>query len=246
MENESVNDGEQDAKSKAEKEEENKKELVLRTEQLNLVRAAIEKLDEAADEARKKNKQRKALLSHLRTIYSEMSNIAKGKAMSLIPVAELMVTQINDAIADAKKLIEGDVYLDRVKPFISAGNPPSYPEVLLVAKTVEEVLVRQGGDFDARLEVIQQKQHEATTVQAGLECAMENVEYAVSIDDVEARLDDAPDPSWTTTDDQGNEVFDLGRLDELDISAYFAELDQEATDDEGDEDDEPKEDEGDE
>jgi hypothetical protein len=238
MENESVNDGEQDAKSKAEKEEENKKELALRAEQLNLVRAAIENLDKAADEARRKNKQRKALLSHLRTFYSEMNNIAKGKAMSLIPVAELMVTQINDAIADAKKLIEGDVYLDRVKSFISAGSPPSYPEVLLVAKTVEEVLVRQRGDFDARLEVIQQKQHEATTVQAGLECAMENVEYAVSLDDVEARLGDAPDPSWATVDDQGDEVFDLGRLDELDISAYFAELDQEATDDEEDEDDE--------
>jgi len=246
MENEPVNEGEQDAKAKAEKEKKNKKELALRTKQLNLVRAAIEKLDKAADEARKRNKQREALLSHLRTFYSEMNNIAKGKAMSLIPVAELMVTQINDAIADAKKLIEGDVYLDRVKPFISAGNPPGYPEVLLVAKTVEEVLVRQGRDFNAQLEVIQQKQHEATTVQAGLECAMENVEYVVSIDDVEARLDDAPDPSWTTTDDEGDEVFDLGRLDELDISAYFAELDQEATDDEGDEDDEPEEDEDDE
>lgn len=246
MENESVSDGEQDAKSNAEKEEENKQELALRTEQLNLVRAAIEKLDEAADEARRKNKRRKALLSHLRTFYSEMNNIAKGKAMSLIPVAELMVTQINDAIADAKKLIEGDVYLDRVKPFISAGNPPSYPEVLLVAKTVEEVLVRDGRDFDARLEAIEQKQNEAATVQAGLECAMENIEYAVSIDDVEARLDDTPEPSWTTTDDQGAELFDLGRLDTLDISAYFAEFDQEATEDEGDENDESEEDEDDE
>lgn len=246
MENESVNAGEQDAKSKAEKEKENKKELVLRTKQLKLVRAAIEKLHEAADEARKKNKRRKALLSHLRTFYSEMNNIAKGKAMSLIPVAELMVTQINDAIADAKKLIEGDVYLDRVKSFISAGNPPSYPEVLLVAKTVEEVVVRHGRDFDARLEVIRQKQHEATTVQAGLECAMENIEYAVSTDEVEERLEGAPDPSWITTDDEGNEAFDLDRLDALDISAYFEESDQEVTDDEGDEDDEPEEDENDE
>lgn len=246
MDNDSVSGGDQHAKSKAEKEEETEKELALRTEQLSLVRAAIEKLAEAANEARKKNKQRKALLSHLRVFYSEMNNIAKGKAMSLIPVAELMVTQINDAIADAKNLIEGDVYLDRVKPFIPAGNPPSYPEVLLVTKTVEEVLVRRGGDFDARLEVIQQKLHEASTVQAGLECAMENVEYAVSIDDIEARVDDAPDPSWTITDDQGNEVFDLGRLEELDITAYFAEIDQEATYDEGEEDDEPEEDEDDE
>src|ERR1035441_6791901 len=108
MENEPVSEGEQDAKAKAEKEKENKKELAVRTKQLNLVRAAIEKLDEAADEARKKNKQRKALLSHLRTFYSEMNNIAKGKAMSLIPVAELMVTQINDAIADAKKLVRSE------------------------------------------------------------------------------------------------------------------------------------------
>ena len=46
MENEPVSEGEQDAKSKAEKEKENKKERALRTKQLNLVRAAIEKLDE--------------------------------------------------------------------------------------------------------------------------------------------------------------------------------------------------------
>lgn len=246
MENESVNDGEQDAKSKAEKEEENKKELVLRTEQLNRVQAAIENLDKAADEARKKNKQRKALLSHLRAFYSEMSNIAKGKAMSLIPVAELMVTQINHAIADAKKLIEGDVYLDRVKPFISAGNPPSYPEVLLVTKTVEEVLVRNAQDYDARLTKIQQKLDEAATVQAGLECAMENIEYAISIDDVEERLGNAPHQGWITTDDQGSELFDLDRLDGLDISAYFVESDQKATDHDGDEPDESEEDEDDE
>lgn len=240
MDDESVSAGNGD-KSKAEKAEDNEKELALRTEQLSLVRAAIKSLDERANEARKRNKQRKALLSHLRTFYSEMNNIAKGKAMSLIPVAELMVTQINDAIADAKKLIQGDVYLDRVKPFISAGNPPGYPEVLLIAKTVEEVLVRRGSDFDARLAAIQRKQHEATTVRAGLECAMENVEYAVSIDDVEARLDDAPDPSWTITDEQGDELFDLSRLDELDITTYFTEIVQEATDDDG-ENDEAEED----
>jgi len=243
MENESVSAGEKDGKSTAEKEEETKKERALRTKQLNLVRAAIEKLDEAADETRRKDKQRKALLSHLRTFYSEMNNIAKGKAMSLIPVAELMVTQINDAIADAKKLIEGDVYLDRVKPFISAGNPPGYPEVLLVAKTVEEVLVRHDRDFDARLQAIQQKLSEATTVEAGLECAIENIEYAVSPDQIEERLEYAPDPSWITEDDEGNELFDLGRLDALDIGAYFAESDEEATDDEGSEDDEAEEDE---
>lgn len=239
-----VSADDQNEKSKAEREAENEKELALRREQLNLVQAAIEELDEAANEARKRNKQRKALLSHLRTFYSEMSNIAKGKAMSLIPVAELMVTQINDAIGDAKKLIEGDVYLDRVKPFISAGNPPTYPEVLLVARTVEEVLVRQGGDFDARLVVIQRKQREATTVQAGLECAMENVEYAVSMDDVEAQLENAPDPSWATTDDQGEELFDLARLDELDLSAHFAVIDHKGTEDERDEEDnEPGDDE---
>jgi hypothetical protein len=115
----------------------------------------------------------------------------------------------------------------------------------LVAKTVEEVLVRQGRDFDARLEAIEQKQNEAATVQAGLECAMENIEYSVSADDVEERLGYTPDPTWITTDDEENEVFDLGLLDELDISAYFAQLDQEATDDEGDEGDEPEEDEDD-
>jgi hypothetical protein len=238
MENESVSTGEEDAKSTAEKEKENKEERAHRTKQLNLVRAAVEKLKEAADDTHEKDERRKALLSHLRTFYSEMNNIAKGKGMSLIPVAELMVTQINDAIGDAKTLIAGDVYLDRVKPFISAGNPPTYPEVLLVAKIVEEVLVRHNKDFDARLKAIQQKLYGAATVGAGLECAIENIEHAVSPDQIEERIEDAPDPSWITEDDDGNELFDLDRLDAVDISAYFAESDEEATDDEGHEDDE--------
>lgn len=243
MENKSEEVGQQNAQTKAKKEKENKKERALRTKQLELVEAVIGNQEEAAREIQKKNKQSKALLSHLRAFYSEMSNIAKGKGMSLLPVAELMVSQINDAIADAKKLIEGDVYLDRVKPFISAGNPPSYPEVLLVTKTVEEVLVRRRSDFDEMLKAVQAKQNEAATVRAGLECAIENIEYAVSLDDVEERLDGfVADSSWFVTDDQGEETFDLDRLDALDISAYFSKS-TEGEDGEGDESEEDENDE---
>lgn len=242
MENEPVSTGEEDAKSAAEKQKGNKKERAHRTKQLNLVRAAMEKLDKATQETRKKNKRREALLSHLKAFYSEMNNIAKGKGMSLIPVAELMVTQINDAIADAKQIIEGDVYLDRVKPFISAGNPPSYPEVLLITRTVEEVLIRHDREFDLRLGAIRRRHQEAATVEAGLECAIEDIEYAVSIEEIEERLDGDPDQRWVTTDDEGNEQFDLGRLDALDIIAHFAESDEGPAGGEEHEDDEAEED----
>jgi len=113
--------------------------------------------------------------------------------------------------------------------------------VLLVAKIVEEVLVRQGDDFDARLEVVQHKQHEVTTVQAGLECAIENVEYAVPIDDVETRLDDTQIQAGLLRTTKVTRYSIWTASTSLDISAYFAELDQEAT--EGEEDGEPEEEE---
>jgi len=49
----------------------------------------------------------------------------------------LIVEQVNDIIRDAKSIIEGDPYLDRVKEFVPAGNNPTYPDVLLVARSVQ-------------------------------------------------------------------------------------------------------------
>ena len=64
--------------SSVEQEKENKTARTHRKRQLKLVRAAIKQLDGRVEEVRKNDKQRKALLSHLKTFYSEMSLSSEG------------------------------------------------------------------------------------------------------------------------------------------------------------------------
>ena len=204
----------------SDKEEQHKEQRALRNKQLRKIRTVINRLGETVDAASDASKRRKALLSHLRTFYLEMSQIAKGKGLVLLPVAELMVTQINNAIADAKQLITNDIYLDRVKQFISAGDPPTYSEVLLT-KTVEEVLTRHASEFKARSTVVTRRLNEAWTIESGLECSIDDLEHAVLRESVEERMN-APDGSWFLEDQNGDELFDLERLDNLDFDAHFA------------------------
>ncbi len=229
MADESNKAPEQGDKSPDKKAKENKAERALRTKQLRQIRAAIRDLDASVGATRDANRARKALLSHLRTFYSELSQIAKGKGMILLQVPELMVTQINNAIADAKNIITGDVYLDRVKQFISAGTPPTFSEVLVIAKTVEEVLTRHDPEFETRSSSLQQKLTEAYTIETGIECSIDDLEHAVRRESVEERMDD-PDDDWFLEDEDGEELFDLERLDNLDLDTYFTAVGEKESD----------------
>ena len=66
----------------------------------------------------------------------EIDKLTKGRA--LVPVTDLMVERCNEIIRDAKTIVEGDSYLDRVKEFVPAGDNPVYPDILITARTVLE------------------------------------------------------------------------------------------------------------
>jgi hypothetical protein len=57
-------------------------------------------------------------------------------------VTDLAVAQANDTIRDAKKIIKKDVYLDRIKEFVPAGDNPVYPDVLVIIRSVRDSLDR--------------------------------------------------------------------------------------------------------
>src|SRR5437870_3246402 len=52
------------------------------------------------------------------------------------PLTELALEIVNDAIRDAKSLLKGDRYVDRVKEFDPAGDMPQNSDVLLVLSTL--------------------------------------------------------------------------------------------------------------
>jgi hypothetical protein len=181
--------------------------------------------------------------SHLRGFYQEIDKLAKGK--TLLVVTDLVVEQANAIIRDAKTLIQGDPYLDRVKEFVPAGDNPVYPDVLLVARTVQQSLQRNERGLSPRSAAANSRLLEAQTICVALECFLEEEEEEeeeeryVSKEQVEERLDDSIEDDWFKEYDDGNEYFDFDRLDRLNLQSYLSSYnDEEEEQDEEDEDEE--------
>jgi hypothetical protein len=105
------------AKRKAEEETADR-----RRKQLDAARLITAKIDERLQTARGNTRRYEGLSSQLTGFYEELDKLTKGKAM--LEVTDLVVEKTNDVIRDAKGIIEGDTYLDRIKEFVPAGNNP--------------------------------------------------------------------------------------------------------------------------
>jgi hypothetical protein len=125
------------AKKAAEEAEEERsaKELrTLRTQQLESSQAAVEQLEGELRAVRKTAKRCEILSNHSEGFYDEINKLAKGK--TLVETTPLFVDQTNDIIRDAKDIVKNEVYLDRTKEFVPAGNNPVYPEVVTTKNSV--------------------------------------------------------------------------------------------------------------
>jgi hypothetical protein len=156
-----------------------------RARQLESARSANRKLEEQLRNIHTKVADHKALMSHLVGFYEEIDKLTKGKA--LLEVTPLVVDQANDVIRDAKAMVEGDVYLNRVKEFVPAGNNPIYPDVLVVLRTVRQGLERWGTELADRIESIPRKIKKAKTIATALEYFLEE-DASPSKEDLEAIL----------------------------------------------------------
>jgi hypothetical protein len=202
------------AKRKAEEETADR-----RRSQLETARSIAAKLDERVLAARGNTRRYAALDSQLTGYYEEIDKLAKGKAM--LEVTDLVVEQTNDIIRDAKGIIQGDIYLDRVKEFVPAGNNPVYPDVLLTLRTVQQCLLRFGNGMEDREKGLLKTLHECRTVVAALECHLAEDKYALK-DNVKARLDSgSPAANWFWEDQNGNNLFDFYKLDRRNLEDYF-------------------------
>jgi hypothetical protein len=128
------------AKADAEAQRAAEEQRTRRTQQLDTTQAAITTIEEKLRTIRQQSVCRDALASHLSGFYDEIDKLTKGK--TLLEVTDLMVDQANEVIRDAKRIEEGDMYLNRVKEFVPAGNNPVYPDVLVTMRTLQQSLER--------------------------------------------------------------------------------------------------------
>lgn len=192
-----------------------------RQQQLEITQAALTKLEQRLRSGEQNNNSFEALSNHLAGFYEEIDKLAKGKSM--LEVTELVVEQANNVIRDAKNIVEGDTYLDRVKEFVPAGDNPVYPDVLLTLRTVQQCLSRFGAGRVDRDKHLVKILHEARTILGALQCYMAGNEYP-SKDDVKNTLDEgSPVSSWFFRSDYDDgDYFDFERLDRRKLDDYLS------------------------
>lgn len=200
------------------------KKQIERTSQLEQAKKVLSQLRSELKALEKNEENHSNLSSHLEGFYAEIAVLAKGKA--LVEATPLAVDQMNDIIRDAKKVVQNDVYLDRIKEFVPAGNNPVYPDVLIVARAVRQSLERCESEFDDGKNRIKNAITRARTVIAALECFLsgeENAEFALS-EDVERFSQWQLDKSCFHEDDEGNDCFDFEGLDSHSVEDYIREI----------------------
>ena len=165
---------------------------------LSTAERELAKLEEAVRVAREKTSRHDILSSHLVGFYLEAT--------------PLVVEQVNDIIRDAKGIIEGDPYLDRVKEFVPAGNNPTYPDVLLVARSVQQCLGRTAKSLSDHERRTTKTRRDVRTMVAALKYFIEHDEHPSS-EDVETLLEAKPPVDWFFQGNDEKLYFDFERLD---------------------------------
>lgn len=113
-----------------------------RAQQLKDYERVVSSLERELHVARTNSRTTHELSDHSAGFYDEISKLAKGRA--LVPSTQLVREAANDIIRDAKGLIRPaeDVHLNRIKAFVPAGDEPTYPEILITVRAVNDALRR--------------------------------------------------------------------------------------------------------
>lgn len=190
---------------------------VKRQEQLSIAKAATEALERDLETARERQEVRSDLMDHASGFYQEIDKLARGK--SLFEATHLVVEEANQIVKDAKAVIKGDTYLDRVKEFVPAGNNPTYPDVVITIKTILQALGRAESRFESTTKAIKKRLGEAFTIYEALLLYC-NEPRTISKDDVSESIDE----HWLHKEWFVGyaESFDFERLDDLNLAEYLA------------------------
>lgn len=190
--------------------------------QLEAANSAVAKVENEIAAVRNTEDRRSALSSHLEGFYSEIDKLTKlTKGQALIPVTELMVNGMNEVVRDAKSIVSEDSYLDRIREFVAAGDNPTYPDVLVKARTVMGSLERFKARIEARGKHAEKMLREAKTIQFATRHYVENGVIPSKLQVQEALGGQFVPSAWFVADGSEEESFDFDKLDRCDIDEYF-------------------------
>jgi hypothetical protein len=190
-----------------------------RRQQLGTAKSVTARLETDLQTARNDAHRYEELRSDLSGFYEEIDKLAKGKAM--VDATELVIVHANDIVRDAKNLINGDTYLDRVKEFVPAGDNQIYSDVLVTMRIVQQAVSRYEPAIKSRQKRVIQALQDASTIIGALELYLEGND-SPSKEEVEEQLDgEIPATSWFYEAENGEEYFDFDHLDRRSLEEYL-------------------------
>ncbi|WP_110513752.1 hypothetical protein [Herpetosiphon llansteffanensis] len=168
--------------------------------------------DKLKEYRKDKIKELKLLQSVSLGLYDEIDKLSKKAPAE--PVTDLVLEQMNDVIRETKLLLVDDIYIQRIKEFIPAGDNPQHRDAVVVLRQIRQGLDRLNTQLDDIGNNIKLKISEAGLIQYALECAMEGDdlnEYTV--------MKFHNNDNWMIGRSQ--KEFNLDKLDKMDIKEYF-------------------------
>lgn len=184
-------------------------------------------LNKKLQELKNTQKQCELLRSVGGALYEEMDKLSKKAPAE--QVTTLVLGEVNNFLAQVKALGKGDAFIQRLKEFVAAGEPPENRDVVLVLKLALQGLKRIGDSLSSLLSSASSRVREARAVLLALDYYLQHGQVpdrnAFQVNHLE--LPDAWELAYK---------FDFARLDRTDIGSYFdQEKVQEEADDDGDE-----------
>jgi len=191
-------------------------EDTIRQEQLEQVRGIAADLKQRLQAYYSDSKKLSLLQSVAAGLYDEADKLSKKAPAE--SASDLMLEQVNDIIRETRELLQGDVYVQRLKEFVPAGNNPQLRDVVVVLRQIRQGMGRCSTklvDFErtARSLILQ-----ADTITLAIEYKLANQE-APDNKYISELLGHTPD-NWFKYA-FGDNVFNFEKLDRTNISGYF-------------------------
>ncbi len=156
-------------------------------------------------------------------LYDEGDKLSKKAPAET--ASDLMLEQVNDIIRETRELLKDDVYVQRLKEFVPAGNNPQLRDVVVVLRQLRQGMERSSttaSDFQRQASSLA---HQAQVVVTALELFMEtgtapsddSVRYLV-----EASVLGIANHDWFVFNSRTHQhYFNLDKLDRTNIAEYF-------------------------
>jgi hypothetical protein len=192
--------------------------LERRNRQLAELDQVVEALIKKVGDLHQKEQKVNLLQSVSLGLYDEMDKMAKKAGAD--QVTDLALEQVNEFIRDARALMAEDVYVQRQKEFVAAGDNPQYRDVVVVMRQLRQGLERLNASVAPQLARWNEALADAKGVRVAVQLILEDSE-AVSKNELKEREVSAKPRWWTKDESYTDQVFSFEVLDRTDIPNYF-------------------------